>query len=162
MVQLPRGAHLACLTHSGRTDNYLLRLHVMGIQNVSWVTQCDLQDNIGSCMLSGPNHLRLPMLPAQLIPMPSCGNRCGCLADSPSPGLVHIQSSAKPLVPYPVGISAQPSQDRRRSRFGDESHAASAMAMTPHPIKHVQDSPQVQRYCCQLALRHYSYLLTGD
>ncbi|KAL0050311.1 hypothetical protein WJX82_008729 [Trebouxia sp. C0006] len=60
-------------------------------------------------------------------------------------GLVHIQSSAKPLVPYPVGISVQPhSQDHRRSRFGEESHAASRAAMTPHPIRDVQNSPQVK------------------
>jgi len=70
-----------------------------------------------------------------------------CCAGSPSDanaGLVHIQSSAKPLVPYPVGISVQPhSQDHRRSRFAEESHAASRAAMTPHPIRDVQNSPQV-------------------
>ncbi|DBA85377.1 TPA: hypothetical protein ACH3X2_006056 [Trebouxia sp. C0005] len=60
-------------------------------------------------------------------------------------GLVHIQSSAKPLVPYPVGISVQPrSQDHRRSCFAEESHAASRAAMTPHPIRDVQNSPQVK------------------
>ena len=59
-------------------------------------------------------------------------------------GQVQIQSSAKPLVPYPVGISAQPqSHDRRRSRFAAEGDAAGRPAMTPHPIRDVHTSPQV-------------------
>lgn len=70
---------------------------------------------------------------------------CVSPAGTPSnAGQVHIQSSAKPLVPYPVGISVQPqSHERRRSRFAEEGDAAGKPAMTPHPIKDVQSSPQV-------------------
>lgn len=57
---------------------------------------------------------------------------------------MQIQSSAKPLVPYPVGISVQPqSHDHRKSRFAEESDAADRPAMTPHPIKNVHTCPQV-------------------
>ncbi|KAL0042004.1 hypothetical protein WJX77_000403 [Trebouxia sp. C0004] len=62
-------------------------------------------------------------------------------------GLVHMQSSAKPLVPYPVGTSVQPhSQDHCRSRFAEESRAASRAAKTPHPIRDVQNSPQANTF----------------
>lgn len=66
-------------------------------------------------------------------------------AASPSnAGQVQIQSSAKPLVPYPVGISVQPqSHDYRRSRFAEEGDGAGRPAMTPHPIREMHSPPQV-------------------
>ena len=51
--------------------------------------------------------------------------------------MVHIRSSAKPLVPYPLGISVQPQTHAlRQSRFAEQG-------MTPHAIRDVPNSPQV-------------------
>ena len=88
-------------------------------------------------------------IPGSLLPglcvESSLHSFCMSHAGTPSnAGQVRIQSSAKPLVPYPVGISVQPqTHEARRSRFAEESDAAGRPVMTPHPIRHVQNSPQV-------------------
>lgn len=66
-------------------------------------------------------------------------------------GKVHMDSAAKPLVPYTAGISVQP-QLRDTEGYVSEDGAAAgraATAMTPHPIQNVHQTPR-QVSCCSV------------
>ena len=69
--------------------------------------------------------------------------RSGHAGDALS-GKVHMDSAAKPLVPYTAGTSVQP-QLRDREGYVDEDGGAAgcaATAMTPHPNQNVHQTPR--------------------